>query len=98
MTNTQDALQARFVKLLGRYKAPKDFYDEVWRQCRQRVPSLRYGKEYKAEDLVDPELWGDDKGLHQLIGRCVAHLVATGRLALEFAGCPRCTNKRYLRI
>lgn len=98
MTDTSNPTQAPYVQLLGRHRAPSDFYDEVRRQGRQRVPNLKYGKEYKAEDLVDPELWGDDKGLHQLIGRCIAHLVATHQLELRFAGCPRCTNKRYLRI
>jgi hypothetical protein len=85
------------VRLSGRYKAPKDFYDEVHRQAIRRIPGLKYRKEYKAEDLVESELWGVDKGLHQLIGRCIAHQVATGKLPLRFAGCPRCTNKRYLR-
>lgn len=84
------------VQLLGRYKAPKDFYDEVERQAMRRIPSLRDRKEYKAEDLVEPELWGEGVGLHQLIGRCIAHQVATGKLPLRFAGCRRCTNKRYL--
>lgn len=97
MTDLTDA-SVKVVRLLGRHWAPKDFYVEVHRQATCRIPGLKYEKEYKAEDLVDPEFWGDDKGVHQLIGRCIAHLVATHQLELRFAGCPRCTNKRYLRI
>lgn len=95
MTDRNSAVPS--VRLLRRHRAPADFYREVLRQAATTVPDLRYGKEYKAEDLVDPALWGDDKWLHQLIGRCIAHMVATGLLPLRFAGCPRCTNKRYLR-
>lgn len=98
MTDATVLTPAPFVKLLGRYKAPKDFYDEVHRQALERVAGLKFRKEYRAEDLVDPDLWGDEVSVHILIGRCIAHLVVNGRLVLRFAGCPRCTNKRYLRI
>ena len=87
----------RLVQLSGRYKVQQDFYDEVQRQAVERVRLHDYEEELKAEDLVDPGFWGDDKGVHQLIGRCIAHQVATGHLLLRFAGCSRCTNKRYLR-
>lgn len=98
MSNPANLTHVPPVRLLGRWSAPQDLYVEVGRQARGRIPDLRFGVEYKAEDLVDPDLWGDNKQFHQLIGRCVAHLVVSGRLALRFAGCPRCNNKRYLRI
>ena len=83
--------------LLNGRKTTRAFYNEVCLQSDERIPRLRFGKELKAPDLVDPDLWGDDKGVHQLIGRCIAHAVATGRLRLRFVGWPRCSNKRYLR-
>lgn len=98
MSNPAIQMQVRYVRLLGGHKAPRDFYDEVKRQAKEHIPRLMFDKEYKAEDLVDPDLWGIDRGVHILIGRCMAHLVVTGQLPLRFAGCPRCTNKRYLRI
>ena len=91
-------MSERYQLLCKGRRTDPDFYIEVERQANERVPRHRFGREIKAEELVDPDLWGDDKGVHQLIGRCIAHLVVTGRLRLRFAGCPRCNNKRYLRI
>jgi hypothetical protein len=81
------------------HEVEKDLYDMVLQQARETVPRLRFGKEYKTKDLVDPELWDctDARG-HRLIGRCIAHMVSHRLLALAFVGCPRCSNKRYLRI
>ena len=98
MTDMTSRTQNELVPLLGRYKVPREFYDEVHRQVTYAIPRRRFGKEYKAKNFVDPALWGDDKAIHILIGRCIAHLVANKKVDLCFVGCPRCTNKRYLRI
>lgn len=87
----------RYQLLLNGRRTTVAFYNEVCLQAEERIPGHSFNRELKAPDLVDPDLWGDDKGMHQLIGRCIAHAVATGRLPLRFAGCPRCSNKRYLR-
>jgi len=98
MTDTNNLAAERIQPLLKGRKAPGDFYDEVARQLIERNADLIWGKVYDAKDLVDPEFWGDDKGIHILIGRCIAHLVATGKVRLCFASCARCTIKRYQRI
>ena len=86
------------VQLLGTHKAPKELYELVRLQGKHWVRRRNFWKEYKAQDFVDPDLWDISVALNILIGRCIAHLVATNQLELRFAGCPRCTNKRYLRI
>jgi hypothetical protein len=50
MSNTSNPTPSRDVQLLGRHRAPSDFYDEVHRQVQERVPRRKYGREYKAED------------------------------------------------
>ena len=99
MTNSTTASEEQMIVLSGGRKASVDFYRAVQRQVVESIPKLRFGREYRSQDLIDPAFWDcGGKGVHQLMGKCVAHLVANGKVALAFASCPRCSNKRYLRI
>ena len=99
MTNSVIPTEERLIVLSGGRKVSEDFYRTVQRQVVEYIPKLQFDREYKSQDLIDPLLWdASDKQLHILIGKCVAHLVANGKVALAFVGCPRCNNKRYVRI
>ena len=76
----------------------RDFHDAIFVRVKAAIRRLPFGRELKVDDFFDPHYWrplsGND---HWRIGCCLSHWVWEGKLPLKFAGCPRCSKKRYLR-
>ncbi len=99
MSNTSNPTTILMVPLPGGHWVQKVFLEELRRQVMETIPGLQFGMEYKIQHLVDAAYWSSlvprDR---RMAGRCLAYLVSSGQLPLEFVSCPRCTNKVYRRI
>jgi len=77
----------------------RDFHGAIFVRVKAAIRRLPFGSELKVDDFFDPHYWSSLSGTdHWRIGCCLSHWVWEGNLPLKFAGCPRCSKKRYLRI
>lgn len=84
-------------KLLNGYKAPTDFYNEVYQNIRAGVAAMISGELYTAKMLVVDGYWDSlrTNARKHLAGRCFAHMVSTNQFPLKFVQYKRTKTKRY---
>lgn len=84
-------------KLLNGFKAPTEFYYEVYQNICAGVAAMTVGELYTAKMLVVDGYWDTLKinKRKTLAGRCFAHMVSTGLFPLKFVQYKRSCTKHY---
>lgn len=93
MKTTNDSM----TKLLNGFKAPTDFYNEVYLNISAGVAAMIAGELYTAKMLVVDGYWDTliSNKWKTLAGRCFAHMVSTGLFPLKFVQYKKSSTKHY---
>lgn len=92
-----DTTNEPMTKLLNGFKAPTEFYNEVYQNIRAGVAAMISGNLYTAKMLVVDGYWANLKinKRKSLAGRCFAHMVSTGLFPLKFVQYKKSCTKHY---
>jgi hypothetical protein len=93
--NKQKGPSQDMVPLDNGILVPRALHDELFEHVRSRIPVLKYGKPYKAKDMVEPHYYASKDPW--FVGRCVSHWERHNELQLRFLGCPYCSVRNYER-
>lgn len=85
------------IPVLGGQWAPRALYAQVEQEVSLLIPRLVPGKLYRLSDIYGESRWNTlgNAWVKRKAGRCFAHMVSTGKFALEFVQYKRSATKRY---
>jgi hypothetical protein len=72
------------------------FYKMIFQRIDEVLPAVVPGIPYTAEDLCGKEFWKHLANERTLAGKCVAHLVRSGKLPFVMVGCEHQYPRRYM--
>lgn len=75
----------------------KAFYDMIIERIADVLPAVIPSVSYTAEDLCGEEFWRTlDDGHRRRAGKCMVHMVKTGKLPLQIQGCEHQYPRKYM--
>ena len=88
---------AGWVQLGDRYSVSEDFYLAIWWQAIANLPDLDPEGVFTAQEILGDAFWEEllAEYDHPAAGRCLSHMVVTGRLPALVAVLHSGSTKRY---